>query len=284
MGIAVKEVNVNKIKNVVAQLAIEANLFLRKDILRVLKNAYLKERKTQAKKILKILVENAKIAADEGLAICQDTGMATIFLEIGQGIKLVGGDLEKAINNGIKQGYKKGYLRKSVVADPLLRVNTKDNTPAVIHTKIVPGNKIKIVVSPKGFGSENKSATKMFNPTDGIDKIEKFIIETVKNAGPDACPPFIIGVGIGGTLDKACILAKEALLRPIDKRNLKPHIAKLENGLLKKINSLKIGPMGLGGNATCLGLNIETYPTHIAGLPVCVSISCHATRSASAIM
>ena len=284
MGIAVREVNVNRIKGVVAQLAIEANLFLRKDVLRALKNAYLKEKKVRAKKILEILVENAKIAAEEKLPICQDTGMATVFLEIGQGIKLVGGDLEKAINNGIKQGYKKGYLRKSVVADPLLRVNTKDNTPAVIHTKIVPGNKIKITVSPKGFGSENKSATKMFKPTDNMNKIEEFIIETVKNAGADACPPFIIGVGIGGTLDKACILAKEALLRPIDKRNLKPHIAKLENGLLKKINSLKIGPMGLGGNATCLAVSIETYPTHIAGLPVCVNISCHATRSASVIM
>ncbi|MFH1778805.1 MAG: fumarate hydratase [Candidatus Omnitrophota bacterium] len=279
-----REVNVNRIKGVVAQLAIEANLFLRKDVLRALKNAYLKEKKVRAKKILEILVENAKIAAEEKLPICQDTGMATVFLEIGQGIKLVGGDLEKAINNGIKQGYKKGYLRKSVVADPLLRVNTKDNTPAVIHTKIVPGNKIKITVSPKGFGSENKSATKMFKPTDNMNKIEEFIIETVKNAGADACPPFIIGVGIGGTLDKACILAKEALLRPIDKRNLKPHIAKLENGLLKKINSLKIGPMGLGGNATCLAVSIETYPTHIAGLPVCVNISCHATRSASVIM
>lgn len=284
MGDALREVNVNRIKDTVTRLSIEANLFLRKDILHALKNAYLKERKTQAKKILKILVENAKIAAGEGLAICQDTGMATVFLEIGQGVKLVGGDLEKAINNGIGQGYKKGYLRKSVVVDPLIRMNTKDNTPAVIHTKIVPGNKIKITVSPKGFGSENKSATKMFNPTDNTNEIEEFIIGTVKNAGPDACPPFIIGVGIGGTLDKACILAKEALLRPIDKRNLKPHIAKLENGLLKKINNLKIGPMGLGGNATCLGLNIETYPTHIAGLPVCVNISCHATRSAKATL
>lgn len=281
MGDALREVNVKRIKDTVTRLSIEANLFLRKDILHALKNAYLKERKTQAKKILKILVENAKIAADEGLAICQDTGMATVFLEIGQGIKLVGGDLEKAINNGIRQGYKKGFLRKSVVADPFLRVNTKDNTPAVIHTKIVPGDKIKITVSPKGFGSENKSATKMFKPTDNMNMIEEFIIGTVKNAGPDACPPFIIGVGIGGTLDKACILAKEALLRPIDKRNLKPHIAKLENGLLKKINNLNIGPMGLGGRVTCLAVSIETYPTHIAGLPVCVNISCHATRSAT---
>lgn len=279
-----REVNVNKIKDIISQLAIEANLFLRKDVLRALKNAYLKERKAKPKKILKALIENAKIAAGEKLPICQDTGMAAVFLEIGQGVKLVGGDLEKAINDGIRQGYKKGLLRKAVVADPLLRVNTKDNAPAVIHTKIVPGDKIKITVLPKGFGSENKSAIKMFKPTDSADKIEEFIVETVKNAGPDACPPFAVGVGIGGTLDKACILAKEALLRPIDKRNSKAHIAKLESELLKKINNLNIGPMGLGGIATCLGINIETFATHIAGLPVCVSISCHATRSATKII
>lgn len=279
-----REVNVNKIKDIISQLAIEANLFLRKDILRALKNAYLREKKVKPKKILKALVENAKIAAGEKIPICQDTGMAAVFLEIGQGVKLVGGDLEKAINDGIRQGYKKGLLRKAVVADPLLRVNTKDNAPAVIHTKIVPGDKIKITVLPKGFGSENKSAIKMFKPTDSVDKIGEFIVETVKNAGPDACPPFAVGVGIGGTLDKACILAKEALLRPIDKRNSKAHIAKLERELLKKINNLNIGPMGLGGIVTCLGLNIEVFATHIAGLPVCVSISCHATRSATKII
>lgn len=276
-----REVNVNKIKDVVAKLSIEANLFLRKDVLGALKNAYLRERKPKAKKILKALIENTKIASGEKLPICQDTGMAMVFLEIGQGVELVGGDLEKAINDGIRQGYKEGLLRKSVIKDPLLRANTKDNTPAVIHTKIVPGDKIKIAVSPKGFGSENKSRTMMFKPTERFGEIEKFIIDTVKNAGPDACPPFVVGVGIGGTLDKTCILAKEALLRPVDKRNRKLHIAKLENRLLERINGLNIGPMGLGGNTTCLGLNIETYPTHIAGLPVCVSISCHATRSAT---
>ena len=276
-----RKVNARKIRDAVARLAIEANLFLREDVLSALKNAYSKEKVSRAKKILKALVENAAIASSEKIPICQDTGMATVFLEVGQNVIIIGGDLSKTINKGIAEGYKKGFLRKSVVFDPLLRVNTKDNTPAVIHTKIVPGSKIKITVVPKGFGSENKSITNMFRPTDGADKIERFILEAVKKAGPDACPPYIIGVGIGGTLDKACLLAKEALLRRIDKRNPRRHIAKLESGLLKKINRLNIGPMGLGGKATCLGLNIEVYPTHIAGLPVCVSISCHATRSAS---
>lgn len=279
-----RKINARKIQDAVARLAVEANLFLRKDVLRALKKAYSKEKVSRAKKILKALVENAAIASSEKIPICQDTGMATVFLEVGQEAAIVGGDFEKAINKGISEGYKKGFLRKSIVADPLLRINTKDNTPAVIHTKIVPGSKIKITVAPKGFGSENKSVANMFRPTDGADKIERFILEAVRKAGPDACPPYIIGAGIGGTLDKACLLAKEALLRRIDKRNPRRHIARMENGLLKKINKLNIGPMGLGGKATCLGLNIEVYPTHIAGLPVCVSISCHATRSATAVI
>lgn len=276
-----RKISAKKIQKTVAKLSVEANLFLRKDVLRALKNAYSKEKAPRAKKILKALVENAAIASSEKIPICQDTGMAAVFLEIGLEAAIAGGDLEKAINKGIAEGYKKGFLRKSVVSDPFSRVNTKDNTPAVIHTKIVPGSKIKITVAPKGFGSENKSVANMFRPTDGADKVGRFIVEAVKKAGPDACPPYIIGVGIGGTLDKACILAKEALLRPISKRNPKRHIARMESGLLKKINNLNIGPMGLGGKATCLGLNIEVYPTHIAGLPVCVSISCHATRSAT---
>ncbi|MDP2942436.1 MAG: fumarate hydratase [Candidatus Omnitrophota bacterium] len=279
-----RKISARKIQDAVARLAIEANLFLREDVLSALKRAYSKEKVSRAKKILKALVENAAIASSEKIPICQDTGMATVFLEVGQNVIIIGGDLSKTINKGIAEGYKKGFLRKSVVFDPLSRVNTKDNTPAVIHTKIVPGSKIKITVAPKGFGSENKSITNMFRPTDGADRIERFILEAVKKAGPDACPPYIIGVGIGGTLDKACLLAKEALLRRIDKRNPRRHIAKLESGLLKKINRLNIGPMGLGGKATCLGLNIEVYPTHIAGLPVCVSISCHATRSATAVI
>lgn len=277
-----RKINSNKIKDTVARLAIESNIFLRKDILRALKSAYLKEKNLKAKKILKALVENAAIASSDKIAICQDTGLATVFIDIGQEVRITGGGLERAVNEGIRLGYKRGFLRKSVVSDPFIRKNTNDNTPAVIHMKIIPGNRIKITVAPKGFGSENKSVTCMFQPTDSVEKIEKFILDAVKRAGPDACPPYIIGIGIGGTLDKACILAKEALLRPIDKRNPKKHIANLEASLLTKINSLNIGPMGLGGKATCLGLNIETYPTHIAGLPVCVSISCHATRSATA--
>ena len=276
-----RRIGVNKIRSAVAEAALAANFVLRKDIVHALKKAYLAEKKQKAKKILKILLNNAAIAKDEKLAICQDTGMAAVFIEIGQDVRLTGGALSKAVNEGIRQGYRKGYLRKSVVADPLLRVNTKDNTPAVIHEKIVPGDKVKITVLPKGFGSENKTSIKMFNPTQGSGDIAAFITDVVKKAGADACPPYIIGVGIGGTLDKACLLAKEALLRPVDKRNPKPHIAKLEKDLLKKVNALRIGPMGFGGGATCLGVNIEVYPTHIAGLPVCVSISCHATRSAT---
>src|SRR3989344_4135310 len=274
-----RKMDVKNIRSAVAKLAIEANFVLRRDIIRAIRNVYLAEKNRKAKKILKILLNNAAIAKKEKLAICQDTGMAAVFIEIGQGVSLVGGDLSKAVNDGIRDGYKKGYLRKSVVADPLLRMNTKDNAPAVIHEKIVAGDDIKITVLPKGFGSENKSVTKMFNPTQGGDEIALFIIEAVRKAGADACPPYIVGVGVGGTLDKACLLAKEALIRPIAKRNTKRHIAALEKELFKKINALKIGPMGFGGGATCLGVNIEVYPTHIAGLPVCVNISCHATRS-----
>ena len=279
-----RKIDVKKIRSAVAKLAIEANFVLRKDIIRAIRKAYLSEKNRRAKKILKILLDNAAIAKKEKLAICQDTGMAAVFIEIGQGVSLAGGDLSRAVNDGIRDGYKKGYLRKSVVADPLLRINTKDNAPAVIHEKIVPGDNIKITVLPKGFGSENKSAVKMFDPIQGENEVALFIIEAVRKAGSDACPPYIVGIGMGGTLDKACLLAKEAILRPIDKRSKKRHIAALEKKLLKKINALKIGPMGFGGGATCLGVNIEAYPTHIAGLPVCVNISCHATRSATATL
>jgi fumarate hydratase subunit alpha len=268
-----RKINVRNIKSAVARLAVEANFVLRADVVHALKKAYLREKNQRARKVLKILLDNAAIAKNEKVAICQDTGMAVVFIEVGQGVTLTGGDLSRAVNDGIREGYKKGYLRKSVVADPILRTNTKDNAPAVIHEKIVPGGKIKITVLPKGFGSENKTAIRMFNPTQSRDEVASFIVEAVKRAGADACPPYIIGVGIGGTVDKACLLSKEALVRPVDKRNAKRHIAKLEAGLLKKINVLKIGPMGFGGGATCLGVNIETYPTHIAGLPVCVSIS-----------
>ncbi|MFH0772666.1 MAG: fumarate hydratase [Candidatus Omnitrophota bacterium] len=276
-----REIDVGRIKSAVADLAVYANLFLRKDIRRALKKAHLNEKNAKAKNILKILLENADIASLEKIPICQDTGMATVFLEIGQDVRITGGDLNRAIDDGIRLGYKRGFLRKSVVSDPLTRANTGDNSPAVSHIKIIRGEKIKITVAPKGFGSENKTLTRMFKPTDKPEDIENFVIDAVRRAGPDACPPYIIGVGIGGTLDKACLLAKEALLRPIDKRNGKRHIAAMETDLLRKINGLKIGPMGLGGRATCLGVSIEVFPTHIAGLPVCVSVSCHATRSAS---
>lgn len=279
-----RKIEVKRITSLVAKLATEANFALRRDIVSAIRKAYAAEKKPKAKKILGILVENADIAKRGKIAICQDTGMAEVFVDIGQEVRVVGGDLSKAINEGIRQGYKKGYLRKSVVSDPFLRKNTGDNTPAVIHERITPGDRIKITVMPKGFGSENKTLTKMFNPTQGANEISAFVVEAVRKAGADACPPYIIGIGIGGTLDKACLLAKEALIRPINRRNTKPHIAALERGLLKKINALKIGPMGFGGNATCLGVNIETYPTHIAGLPVCVGISCHATRSATATL
>lgn len=279
-----RKIEVKKIISIVAKLAMEANFALRRDIVFAIRKAYAAEKNPKAKKILGILVENADIAKKGKIAICQDTGMAEVFLDIGQEVRVVGGDLSKAINEGIRQGYKKGYLRRSVVSDPFLRKNTGDNTPAVIHERIVPGDRIKITVMPKGFGSENKTRTRMFNPTQGANEISAFVVEAVRKAGADACPPYIIGVGIGGTLDKACLLAKEALIRPINRRNPKAHIAALERGLLKKINALKIGPMGFGGNATCLGVNIETYPTHIAGLPVCVDISCHATRSATATL
>lgn len=279
-----RTMDVRKIRQAVAKLVVKANISLREDILCALKSAYAKEQNAKAKKILNILLENAAVASSEKIPICQDTGLTAVFLEIGQSVNLRGGDLDKAVNDGVKEGSKKGFLRRSVVSDPLLRVNTKDNAPAVIHIKIVPGDRVKVTVSPKGFGSENKSSIRMFRPTDNVSVIENFVLDTVKKAGPDACPPYIIGIGIGGTLDKACLLAKEALLRPLNRRHPKRHIAELEKRLLKRINGLNIGPMGLGGKTTALGLNIETYPTHIAGLPVCVSISCHATRSAALIL
>ena len=212
------------------------------------------------------------------MPICQDTGMACIFIEIGQEVHIVGGALEDAINEGVRRGYDEGFLRKSVVKDPINRVNTKDNTPAIIYYDIVPGNKLKITVAPKGFGSENMSRIKMLKPSDGLQGVKDFIIETVKLAGPNPCPPIIIGVGIGGTFDKAAYLAKKALIRPLNKRNDEKFYGDLEEELLETINKLGIGPQGFGGKTTALGINIETYPTHIAGLPVAVNINCHATR------
>lgn len=277
-------VSANKIRDTVANLCIQANLILRCDVLSQLKVAYLKETNRRPKDILGAIIKNARIAKVQGLAICQDTGMPYVFLELGQNVKIIG-DLKAAINKGVELGYKKGCLRSSIIKDPLLRKKTAWQ-PAIIHIDIVKGNRIKLTVLPQGFGAENKTQLKMFLPTTKIDEIKKFIIEAVKNAGPDACPPYFVGVGIGGTADYAMYLAKKALLREIKPKGQSPSgtVPKLERDLLKEINKLNIGPMGLGGKTTALSVNIETYPTHIAGLPVAVNISCHASRRATQIL
>jgi len=272
-----RTISSKKITDVVADLAQEANIHLRKDVLLALRKACLLAGNARAKRILKAVIDNANYARQEKLAICQDTGMPVVFLELGQGVRIAG-NLYKAVNRGIQNGYQKAFLRKSIVSGPLLRGAPKF-TPGIIHTDIVGGDRLKITVLPKGFGCENKSRLKMFKPTDGIDQIKKFIIDCVSSAGPDACPPYVVGAGIGGTADYACILAKKALLRKISSDG-----TKLERDLLTEINKSGIGPMGLGGGATALAVNIETYPTHIAGLPVAVNISCHALRSASKIL
>lgn len=275
-----KEVNVIDITKKVREMCIESNYYLCQDIRDRLKEAQDKETFPIAKGILDKIIINADIAKNENMPMCQDTGMACIFVEIGQEVHIKGGSLEDAINEGVRQGYKDGYLRKSVVKDPLNRVNTGDNTPAVIYYNIVAGDKLKITVAPKGFGSENMSKIKMLKPADGLEGVIDFILEVVKIAGPNPCPPTVIGVGIGGTFDKAANLAKKALIRPTAERNSNPFYGKLEEELLEKINSLGIGPQGFGGKTTALAVNIETYPTHIAGLPVAVNINCHATRHA----
>jgi len=268
-------INAKKITETVKDLSIKANLDLRKDVLAGLKQAYKKETNNRARKILKSIIDNALIAKKENLAVCQDTGMPCVFVELGQDLQIKG-DLNKAINKGVEKGYRLGFLRNSIIKDPLNRGASVYN-PAVIHVDLVKGEKLKITVLPKGFGCENKSQLKMFNPTADLDDIKKFIVDAVSQAGPDACPPYVVGVGIGGTADYACLLAKKALLRRIA-----DHGSKLEQELLKEINKLNIGPMGLGGRTTALAVKIETYPTHIAGLPVAVNISCHALRSATA--
>lgn len=279
-----REIDVSKIKDAVRELCLEANFVLQRDVLEALKKAASGEKNPRAKGILKSIIENAKIAKSKRLAICQDTGMVTVFVEVGREVAIVGGDFKNAINEGVREAYKKGCLRKSVVEDPLVRNNTNTNTPCIIHTDFVEGDRVKITVSPKGFGSENKSQIRMFKPTDSIEDIKEFVLGAVKQAGPDACPPLVLGIGIGGTFDESAYLAKKALIRPIDTRNPKRHIAKLEKELLKEINALGIGPMGLGGNTTALGVNILEFPTHIAGLPVAVNVSCHATRSAEKVL
>lgn len=262
----------------VKRLCIEANLYLGEDVLTCIESNLPKEQNPVGKDILNILIENANIAKEKAIPICQDTGMAVFFVQLGQEAIIEGKTIEEAINDGVRKGYEEGYLRKSVV-HPLTRKNTKDNTPAIIHYEMVKGDKLVIEFAPKGFGSENMSKLKMLKPSDGVDGIKKFIIETVKEAGPNPCPPIVVGVGIGGTVDKCAQIAKKALLRDVGKYNYKDsYIADLEIELLKEINSLGIGPQGLGGNTTALAVNIETFPTHIAGLPVVVNINCHASR------
>lgn len=277
-----REIHVSKITQTIKKLCIDANYHLNADIRKSFKESKKKETSEIAKNIIEILEKNADIAAQEDMPMCQDTGMTVIFIEIGQDVHIIGGSLEAAINEGVRQGYTEGYLRKSVVSDPIERKNTNDNTPAIIHYNIVPGDGFKVTVAPKGFGSENMSQLKMLKPADGIEGVKNFVLKVVKQAGPNPCPPIIVGVGIGGTFEKAAFLAKKSLLRATDQRNSNPYYAKLEEELLESINSLGIGPQGFGGRTTALAVNVETYATHIAGLPVAVNISCHATRHAEA--
>lgn len=279
-----REINVSEVIEAVKKLCIDANYYVGDDIKNALINAKKEEPYKIAEDILDKIILNDDIAANEKMPMCQDTGMACVFLEIGQDVHFVGGLLEDAINEGVRRGYEEGYLRKSVVKDPIDRVNTKDNTPAIIYYDIVSGDKVKITLAPKGFGSENMSRIGMLKPADGIEGVKKFIIETVKLAGPNPCPPMVVGVGIGGTFDKAAYLAKKALTRSVDSKNKQKFYSDLEEELLKKINELGIGPQGFGGKTTALGLNIETYPTHIAGLPVAVNINCHATRHKEVVL
>lgn len=279
-----KEIHINNIIETVERLCIEANYYLPQDMRDSIDNAIQNESYPMAKDILDKIVLNYNIAENEDMPICQDTGMVCIFLKIGQDVHIIGGLLKDAINEGVRRGYNKGYLRKSVVKDPINRINTNDNTPAIINYEIVEGDNIKIIVVPKGFGSENMSSIKMLKPADGVEGVKEFVIETVKKAGPNPCPPIVVGVGIGGTFDKAASLAKKALIRDVSKRNSNEFYSKLEQELLEEINKLGIGPQGFGGKTTALVVNIETYPTHIAGLPVAVNINCHATRHKEAIL
>lgn len=276
-----KNIDAKVIEDTVARLCIEANLWLPPDVINAIESAEKAEPWDGAKRILSLLVDNVRIASEKTLPVCQDTGMACVFVELGQDVH-IDGDFEEAVNNGVRRGYGEGYLRKSVVCDPLRRVNTGDNTPALLTVKLTRGDKMRITVMPKGFGSENMSALKMLKPADGVEGVKNFVLETVEKAGANPCPPIIVGVGIGGSFDKAAYLAKHALLRPVDEPNPDEYYAALESELLDKINALGIGPQGFGGKTTALALLIEAMPTHVAGLPVAVNISCHATRRASA--
>ena len=270
----------DKVTEAVREMCINANYFLSPDMRKKLKEAAEQEESPLGNQILCQLQENLQIAGEDQIPICQDTGMAVIFLEIGQEVYFEGGDLTEAVNEGVRRGYAEGYLRKSVVGDPLIRENTKDNTPAVIHYEIVPGDQVKITVAPKGFGSENMSRIFMLKPADGPEGVKEAILSAVREAGPNACPPVIVGVGIGGTFEKSALMAKKALTRPADQRAEIPWVRDMEEELLKKINGLGIGPGGLGGRVTALAVNINTYATHIAGLPVAVNMCCHVNRHA----
>lgn len=279
-----REISTGEITKNIKEMCIEANLTLTEDVKGRLYQAEAEEKKDLGKQILGQLKENLQIAEDKSIPICQDTGMAVVFIKIGQEVHIQGGSLEEAVNEGIRQGYLEGYLRKSVVRDPIDRVNTQDNTPGVIHYEIVPGSELEITVAPKGFGSENMSRVVMLKPADGIRGVKDVILETVKLAGPNACPPVVVGVGIGGTFEKCALLAKKALTRELGSHNAIPYVRELEEEMLTKINALGIGPAGLGGTVTALGINIETYPTHIAGLPVAVNMCCHVNRHKTRIV
>lgn len=275
-----RTIPVSQITDAVKEMCIEANLFLTKDMEAALKQAKKSEEAPLGHSVLDQLCQNLQIAGEDSIPICQDTGMAVVFLEVGQEIHFEGGVLEDAVNEGIRRGYTEGCLRKSVVSDPLIRENTKDNTPGVIHYSIVPGDRVKITVAPKGFGSENMSRIFMLKPADGEEGVKNAVLTAVKEAGPNACPPMVVGVGIGGTFEKCALLAKQALTRPLDQRSEIPWVRVMEEELLERINRSGIGPGGLGGTTTALGVNINTYPTHIAGLPVAVNICCHVNRHA----
>lgn len=268
----------------IKEMCIEANHFLAPDMEEALRKAQDTEKAPLGKQILGQLQENLQIAGEDMIPICQDTGMAVVFLEIGQELHITGGSLEEAVNEGVRQGYVEGYLRKSVVKDPLIRENTKDNTPAVIHYEIVPGEQLRITIAPKGFGSENMSRIFMLKPADGIEGVKNAILTAVKDAGPNACPPMVVGVGIGGTFEKCALLAKKALTRQVNEHSTIPYVKELEEELLEKINKTGIGPGGLGGTTTALAVNINTYPTHIAGLPVAINICCHVNRHAVRVL
>ena len=279
-----RTLNVSEITKNIKEMCIEANHFLSDDMKCVLKKAVETEEAPLGRQILRQLQQNMEIAGEEMIPICQDTGMAVVFIEIGQDVHLEGGSLEDAIHEGVRQGYAEGFLRKSVVKDPLLRENTDDNTPAVIYYEIVTGDQVTITVAPKGFGSENMSRVFMLKPADGIEGVKAAVLTAVKDAGPNACPPMVVGVGIGGTFEKCALMAKKALTRPVDERSSIPYVRDMEQELLKKINASGIGPAGLGGTTTALAVNINVYPTHIAGLPVAVNICCHVNRHAVRVL